>query len=346
MLAQLRTKYPLPPGWSSFEPFYESVEIGGSSIDLAGVSAVGPRGEQVTGSAGSAGTSHPCIARSYFELLERISVVTAIGDKETGYLLRDRSGRSVGQALRKDVFWESPCPDRWRPSLSNGVALHESWQEACDRAEAELVERDRLLRSWYGESGSVRLTLPQGAVAEGMQSLAEWRAYELTPTPAGVGKAFAVVVVVALPKVDTTPLAYGFAARTNRAEAIKAAASEAVQRFGFLVGEEIPQASPPFSPTPDFHQEFFLHPPAHALLQEWLDCTALGQSAARSEAEGQRASRVADEATRFVDLTPPQLRGSLFVAKALCSKAEPLVFGEPAPHRGCVRAGRRVHPVA
>jgi hypothetical protein len=345
MLAQLRTRYPLPPGWSSFERFSESVEIGGTSIELAGVSAIGPRGEHVTGSAGSARTSGSCIARSYFELLERISVVTAISDTSTDYLLRERSGLTVGRALRKDVFPESPRPDRWRPSLSNGVALHLSWQEACVRAEAELVERDRVLRSWYGESMPARITLPEGAISEGLQSFAEWRAYELTPPAAGVGRPFAVVLVVALPKIDTTPLAYGFAARTDRVRAFKAAAIEAVQRFGFLMGEEIPYAAPQFSPTPDFHQEFFLYPPVRTLLQEWLDCAAPGQSTSSSETGGQSV-RSADDETWFVDLTPLQLRGSLFVAKALCSQAEALVFGEPAPHRASVGASRWVHPIA
>jgi hypothetical protein len=346
LLDELLQRYPLPSGWASLEHFRETVDLAPSSIELSGVSVVGPHGDRVTGSAASIGSSGRCVARSYFELLERVSIIVASGSSANYRELLDRSGRTLRSVKGSDLFAESPWPNRWRPSRSNGVALHASWQEACDRAAAELVERDRVLRSWYGESIPLRLPLPQSLIPEGAHSLAEWAAYELSPASSAIGNALTVVAVVGLPRIDTTPLAYGFAAAIDPRAATTAAAIEAVQRLGFLLGEEIPREIPPFSPTPDFHQEFFLHPPARTLLEEWLNCAPLGDRTFSREANAQTEHRPTDEPIWFVDLTPPHLRGSLFVAKALCPMAEPLVFGEPAPHRAGVSASRRVHPIA
>jgi hypothetical protein len=148
-----------------------------------------------------------------------------------------------------------------------------------------------------------------------------------------------------MPLAWTTPLAYGFAAHLSREDAIKAAANEAVQRLGFLLGEPIPQAVPSFSPTPDFHQEFFLFPPSHELLRRWLEGNpdASGSQGGTAVDDGRRHR---DDEVLFVDITPNHLRGSVFVTKALCSSAEPLVFGEPAPHRANTGEARRVHPIA
>jgi hypothetical protein len=112
-----------------------------------------------------------------------------------------------------------------------------------------------------------------------------------------------------------------------------------VQRFGFLFGESIPEAPPEPSSTPDYHQEFFLNPAAHPLLRAWLD--AIDGPPARMP-----PAAPPESSAGFVDVTPPALRGRLWVAKAVCASAEPLFFGEPAPHRAAVRPDRRVHPIA
>ena len=52
-----------------------------------------------------------------------------------------------------------------------------------------------------------------------------------------------------------------FGARCEVHEAVAAATCECLQRLGFLWGEAIPQDLPAFAPTPDLHQEYYLHPP-------------------------------------------------------------------------------------
>jgi len=353
---QLVERYPVPPGWSAPARFEQTVRVGESSIELAGWSAVGPRDEPLTGSAAAADAAGSSAARGYFELLERISVVDAMSGAEDLALL-DREGRAIGRAARADVFPESPCPERWRYARSNGVALHRSWRGACDRAAAELVERDRVLRSWYGEIAPRRRALPDASVPNGLRAHADWIACELPARASapGAARALSVVVVAGIPRQASTPLVYGFGAGAG-ARAAARAASEAVQRFGFLFGEDIPREPPRPSPTPDFHQEFFLYPPSHELFVAWLDGAPPNGATPAPPAEDDRglardarpglAARGAPAGIAFVDLTPRHLRGSLFVARAVCRAAEPLVFGEPAPHRARVSGDRRVHPIA
>jgi hypothetical protein len=345
LLGELLDRYPLPAGFRGLEHFSETIAIGSSHIELSGLSVISPWGEQLTGSAAAAEPSGRVISRSYFELLERASVVMALHDRRANYERRDRVGRLAGRAGPSDLLPESTEPDRWRPSRSNGVALHLSWREACDRAAAELVERDLVLRSWYGESVPVPCQLLDEAIPEGIRSLGEWRAYEFPAGAQGICSGHKAVCVVGFPKDHTTPMAYGFAARRDGQEAVNAAAGEAAQRFGFLFGETIPCEGPSFFPGPDFHQEYFLFPPSHRLLSEWLDGTS-GPLATAHAAARPNVFDEEDAEFSFVDLTPEHLRGSLSVAKALCSRAEPLVFGEPAPHRTGVSQGRRVHPIA
>ena len=348
MLSELLDSHPLPPGWALPEHFTETILVGSSVVELSGLLVVSPIGEQITGSAASVSSSASATARSYFELLERVSVVTAMSDRTRDYELRDRLGRSAGHVSRCELFAESPEPDRWRPSRSNGVALHVTWQEACDRAAAELVERDRVLRSWYGESVPRPCELPEAMIPAGLQSLASWMAYELETGGCGVRSALTVVCVVGVPKIDTTPLAYGFAARPTRLQAIEAAASEAVQRFGFLFGEAIPQVPPSSAPTPDFHQEFFLCPSSHAVLYKWLRGISRSEERPLEKHLPQKRQRQLEKSDEvfFVDVTPKHLGRLLFVAKAICPSAEPLVFGQPAPHRADCNPAMRVHPIA
>jgi hypothetical protein len=333
-LAELTQHYPLPQGWSPPDPYNETVVIARSAIPLSGFSTSGPQGEQVTGSAGGEAS----LTRSYFELLERVSIFTALRGPRADFPMRDRSGREIGVAPRSRVFPESPRPDRWRHSLSNGVALHVSWAEACDRALAELVERDRVLRSWYGEAAPRRSALAPELVPEGLREVATWSAYEI-PFDRGVGAGLSVAAVVGVPRDAATPLTYGFAARPTSKDATAAALLEALQRFGFLFGEEIPGAPPALTPSADFHQEFYLYPPSRPLLQGWLD-------GAGSPTGPEDRSRGRGAEVYFVDLTPKHLGGRVHVAKALCDAAEPLVFGEPAAHRAEVARERRVHPIA
>src|SRR6202042_414850 len=115
-------------------------------------------------------------ARSYFELLERISTMEALRSRHDGYDLRTPDGRPAGHTTATLAFPESDDPSRWRYARSNGVALHADWSTACTRASWELAERDRVLRAWYGETRPQRIALPVGAPLEAARTY-ELRAY-------------------------------------------------------------------------------------------------------------------------------------------------------------------------
>jgi ribosomal protein S12 methylthiotransferase accessory factor YcaO len=321
------------------EPFFETLAVGDGVIHLAGVATASTRGDRVTGSAASACDPDEARARAYFELVERTALFDAAADAPREVDLLDRAGRRIRTIATGEAFPVSPSPERWRLARSNGVAAHRTWEAACDGARAELVERDRVLRAWYGELSFAPAPLHAAALPPGLAALTTWDA-RLLPAAAGfVGDDLSVAVVVGFPTRADVPLTIGFGAARGAEAATRAAAAEAVQRFGFLFGEAIPETPPEPSSTPDYHQEFFLYPPSHPLLRAWLD--AVGETPARSPAASGRSLEVG-----FVDVTPPALRDRLWVAKALCSAAEPLVFGEPAPHRAEVRGDRRVHPIA
>jgi hypothetical protein len=341
MLDELRRRYPLPASWEPPEPFFETLTLGESVIHLAGLATAGTRGERPTGSAASASDPGEATARAYFELVERTALLDAAAEAPRTLDLLDRRQRRIGRIGAAEAFPVSPTPDRWRPSRSNGVAAHGTWEAACDAAWAELVERDRVLRSWYGEVAFAPGPAPLHAIPlpPGLAPLTTWTARVLPAVPGAIGDDWTVAVVAGFPKRDDVPLTIGFGAARDAESATRSAAAEAVQRLGFLLGEPIPEAAPEPSPTPDYHQEFFLHVASHPLLRAWLD-------EAGEPPPPTCASFAPDRDAGFVDVTPPALRGRLWVVKAVCAAAEPLVFGEPAPHRAGVRCDRRVHPIA
>ncbi len=105
-------------------------------------------GAAVTGAA--AGATEP-LQRAFFELLERTCIIEAETGPSSVFPLLNLEGTPKGEITRTELFPVNPFPERWRFSKSNGVAAHTSWPLACEAARLELIERDRILRSWYGE---------------------------------------------------------------------------------------------------------------------------------------------------------------------------------------------------
>ena len=108
-----------------------------------------------------------------------------------------------------------------------------------------------------------------------------------------------------------------------------------MQRLAFLWGEDLPSEQVEPSPTPDFHQEFYLYPPNHARLTEWL----AGQLKSRHALQ-RRLPLFDGNPVTYIDLTPAALRGKLAVAKAVSPSARQLRFGVPSYPRNAVP-----HPV-
>lgn len=330
-LGRLSRELPLPGGWSFPDSFVDTIDVGGNEVSRAGLSSRSARGLEVVGAAaqleGIRG-GPPALARAWFELWERAAVLDACGRARP---LRDRAGAACGTL-------PSGSPDvdltdaRRRPARSNGVALHETWDLACERALLELVERDRVLGSWYGE---LELSPAEAPAMLDRFLTHEWRC-ALVERPAAAVEEVSVAIVVGFPREASRPLARGFAARRSVADALGAAALEAVQGLAFLWDEAIPSAAPELSPTPMFHLDHYLVPATHPVLRGWLDGAHHGVASSSASAGP----------FTFVDLTPPGSCAGVRVARAISPTARPLVFGEPDAARAAgLPAERRVHPI-
>jgi hypothetical protein len=330
-------RYRLPDGWSPPELVTDDVVVDGVELRRAGLSSVAPTGEEVTGAAVEV-TSSP-IPRGSFELLERASILDALLRPQPSYELFGSDGARIGRRVAGDVFPESPDPARWRYARSNGVAIHQDWERAAEGAWLELLERDRVLRAWYGETRPVRV---EGCADEGPLARTksyEWVAYafpEPSP-PDAASRQVDVVGVFGFPETATAPLVCGYGARSGRGAALAAATREALQQLGFLWGEPVADAPPVSAPTPLFHLEHFQWPAHREGLRRWLE---VGHEHLW---RGTRASGPRD--IGFVDLTPPWLEGGLRVAKAVADGALPLTFGD-CPFATHLPCDLRTHPIA
>jgi hypothetical protein len=342
-LDRLVAEFPLPFSWEPPALFLQTTTIQGVDIHLAGLTAVDRAGQIVTAGAGQLVGSP--VARGYFELVERVSIVEAMsghgGVRE--YTLSDARGREVGTSPHEIVFPSSGEETRWQYARSNGVAVGRTWAEACQRARWELTERDRVLRSWYGEVEPVRIAIPEGLVPGELNAEYDFEAssFQQSAELDVVSQGIRVAGLFGFPRSERVPLIYGLGARDNLVDGLGAATLECIQRLGFLWGEEIPHAEPHFSPTPDFHQDFFLHPASQGRLRDWL---AGGHRCFQDRLALQRLD---SRTPGFVDLTPGALRGRLFVAKAIPSTELPLTFGYGHPRiRGELPSALNVHPIA
>ncbi len=301
----LRRELPIPAGWSEPEVVADHVDVGGVDVHRAGVCSRNSSGVEVTGSAAEQGGSP--LRRAWLELLERMAVV------ESGVAASDHPRR--------------------RPSRSNGVAAQATWLLACESARLELIERDRVLRSWYGEITPEPVRPPQALLDIRSH---HWQACVVPGEPWGEVE---VAIVVGFPREPEMPLARGFAARASRSAAVEAAGREAVQTLAFLWGEPVPARAPDLAPTPIYHLDYYLCPRHHESLRRWL-----GGGHTRY---GRASSAPLRADVGFVDLTPPTFGGQLYVAQALSEAAYPLEFGEPAPGiAASLPRQLHVHPIA
>jgi len=331
----LMREYPLAASWNEPEIFEDLVEIAGVAIYLVGLCAKRDDGRDVTGSAASVdGVPHE---RAYFELLERASLLDAVTCRAPRVSVLDERGRNAGHSEHGAVFPLAPPEALFRYALSNGVAAGASFEHASESAFLELVERDRVLRSWYGALPPVRLSDPELGPLAGLES--HYR-FEVVEFPED-GSELSVVAVFGFPRAAGAPLIRGAGAGRSRAAAQSRAVRECLQSVGFLWGEAVPVIEPTFSTTADYHQEYYLWPRSLPRLRRWLDGERRTARVSASTAEGHRSGR------RFADLSPQHLAGRLHVLKALPAGELPLVFGAGHP---CIEAPLaeelRVHPVS
>jgi hypothetical protein len=310
-LDALRASAPLPCGWEIVETLLDAAEVPGLSVSLVGLLARTEDGREALGSAGAPGAP-PC-ARAYFELFERIAVLEAMAERRAGYLSRSAAGDTETLAF-SDVFPEAPASAPFRYSRSNGVAAGATWLDACTRAFAELVERDRLLRAWYGEGEPLQLTLGEDEALRALEPWYEFRGYSF-PGSVNPGSGLAVAGLFGFPKSADAPLVFGSAAAATLPSALSGARRECLQRWGFLWGERIPSEAPSFAPT---------------------EHVGLGVLRAGPELES--------GGCQFVDLG---LGAGPAVARALARAELPLTFGRGHPAvRTALPESLSVHPIA
>jgi hypothetical protein len=326
------------PGWGDFESYEDTVRPADQPLHRVAFVARGPDGQEVTGSAAQPGESPRW--RAYFELLERMSLVEALLTPRT-WTVRNREGEAVGELDHQTLFPESTDPNRWRYALSNGVALHRDWQAACERAAWELLERDRILRAWFGWSVPRSRPVPAGVIPANLEAQYDWRVARMSGDGPGTSQGDHATMVFGFPRFEPWPLVWGHAARATEAEALTAAAHEALQRLAFVWGEPLPEGPPELQPTPYFHQEHYLYPPHHEAIRQWLR-HGHGQYAHRAAEPGP----VDPDSMWWVDLTPASLSGQVQVVKAVASGALPLVFGTPPQLGSHMPEKLRVHPIA
>jgi hypothetical protein len=337
----------LPDGWSPVVVFEDEIVADGVRLRRGAVSSTGPSGEEVTGAAVELAQSP--VARGYWELLERVSTLTAIGGRSASVGTFAADGTRVGDRDGASVFPESDDPERWRYARSNGVAIHCDWRNAADRALWELAERDRVVRAWLGETTPE--LLPANAVGPILRSAAsyDWLACSF-PVPAGATFSIGVEVVgiFGFPVAKELPMVSGYGARPKLGDALDAAECEALQTFGFLWGEPVSLAPPERGPTPAHHLEHFQWPPHRAHVRRWLECghgSFLGATRRSSEPKPRRPPHNDDSDVVFADLTPDWMDGHVRVVKALTDQAMPLVFGD-GPFARHLPDDLRLYPIA
>jgi len=326
--------FPLPEGWSEPERVEDTIDADGLVLHRVGLASSSGK-DQAVGSAADWGGSPAMRAR--FELLERIALLEASRSDGASFVVRSTTGQPIGQLVRDDVFPVSDDPGRWSYARSNGVALHTDWRRAGASAVQELVERDRVQRSWLGETSPRALSFDLASSPLSRTRSYSWSAYAFPSATEMPIAALEVVGVFGFPLTTAAPLAFGYGARPTLEDALGAATREAAQLLAFVWDEPIPHRLAEPEPTPMAHLERFQFPEMHGILRRWLD-GAHARHARRSP------SSAAGSPLQLVDLTPPWLGEGLRVARAIGGFTIPMTFGQ-SPFFAHLPPELRIHPI-
>jgi hypothetical protein len=320
-LQALRSAYPLAEGWSEPELFVEEAVIEEMTIHLVGLFARNAAGREVTGSAAS--TDAAPVERAFFELVERASVVDATA-RAGAFRVLDERGQVSEMREHAALFPVDVPGASFRYALSNGVAAGSSFEAAAHAAFGELVERDRILRSWYGGIRPIRVTEAPGGVLDRLSSVYRFETFAF-PGSSCRSAGLEVVGIYGFPRRAGIPLIRGTGAGIDRHDALLRAIRECMQMLGFLWGESLPETEPDFSTTAEYHQDYYLWPESQPRLERWLR----GEHARESLHLHPR--EIPHTGPKFADLTPPHLASRLYVLKALPETELPVVFGRGHP---------------
>lgn len=260
----------LPEAWELVDTFQEQASISGVAFRMVGYAARRKR-DQLTVTGSSCGWDRDPADTAWYELLERISLVTARSlPMDTRWCLRHIKSFAVHRmASSQELFKESPQPQLWTPAKSNGVAMGQTWQKAVQHALHEVIERHLVLASWYG---AVKPQLVPTRLPLNLSSLQhEFRIehYHLGEFICDENSVRAAATFI-WPLNGKKPVIYGFGADAVADDATERSLKEALQRLCFLHDAEEPEAEAAFKPTADFHQDYFLQPAQQMAIKGWL----------------------------------------------------------------------------
>lgn len=203
---------------------------------------------------------------------------------------------------------------KFRISISNGVALHQSIKEAQLAASLELIERSEILSSWYTNAPAQRLNHPKGFISlENLSKLYDIKVYEFSHL-----NGFSVIGIFAFPRGAEVNFIAGYGAGLSVTSAYSKALKEFLARYHFLSSETDFQGVQ-FSPTADYHQDFYLSDKNYLLIEKWLESAENGLFGAQ---------RQVAPLIEFQDITPGGWQEKLFVFRANSLQTFPLYFGE------------------
>ena len=315
----------------------------GLDIQLAGICAR-YKDQIVVGSAACT-TSDPS-SRATYELIERIHLIQSSREEAT-FRIRSRSGNTSGKLITADqLFPTSSNPSLWQYSKSNGVALHNNWYNACESALFELIERHIFLSAWFGDRSIIASDEKIGRPIQKLHDIYTTRAISFGCQTVSIEESPDCTVhcqgIFLLPKTSEHPFVFGLGAHSNAQKALEKAEKEALARLGFL-WQEIPSSSiPSFSPTPMYHQEYYLVPKHLEIIKQWLDGP---KNSTRNPQQSEKPLFV-----NFADLGRPNTAEEYRIARAYSSEVIPLVFGRypfEAFHANIDDKGQTfLHPVA
>jgi hypothetical protein len=312
----------IPPDWTLIDSLQEERRIEGCTFMMRGY-ACQRKSDQIIVTGSWAGWEEPTLDKARLELQERLALVQAMDQSARIWpLLHIVSGRKNGFTRGSQLFPLSEEPRSMQFAKSNGVALGADFADAARRAAYEVVERHMVLASWYGASRPQACSMPLPSALQSLTALFDFQHYDFGSFfVRDCGSVF-VRGTFLWPLRSELPVIYGFGAGSTEAEAGSKALAEAMQRLAFLDPLAAPQDEPSFSPTPDFHQEYFLHPARKSRLRAWLH----GEPSHPSFPIDFCRSGIA----QAVDLT---VRGRSHgpVVRVMISGTLPLVFGRFQP---------------
>ncbi len=300
-LHHLMQKYPIASGWDLEDLHEDKFVLENIVVDVFGICFKQPDRFIFGSGVGS-------LERAYFELQERMAALDAVDVSVTTH-------------------------EHYKASLSNGLAAGLTRSGSRARAYYELLERDAVLRSWYGWSQPK----PIPDAHEPLPS--EFYETKLVEFPLHARHhPSACAGYFGFPRNNDNPLVFGFGSGPELGSAIESARRECVQRLAFLWGEEIPEREPEFQCTAGFHQEWYLYPAHHGVLRDWLE----GGNPCTKKVE---PTTEVSAGPTFSDLTPPHLKGRMHITRATDTGLLPLLFGADPISSG-LPAGLRIHPIA